>query len=73
MSRGNVTAYEYIFGDAPLKIEEPVMLSLETEENPVTADDEICLDLGLSRFIWRNMFFPETCFAYTISELEFKV
>ena len=46
MSRGNVTAYEYIFGDAPLKIEEPVMLSLETKENPVTADDEICLDLG---------------------------
>ena len=47
MSRGNVTAYEYIFGDAPLKIEEPMLLSLESEDAANDQGQEICLDLDL--------------------------
>jgi len=47
MSRGNVTAYEYIFGDAPLKIEEPMLFSLESEDTADEQDQEICLDLDL--------------------------
>ena len=49
LSKGNVTSYEYIFGDAPLKIEEPVLLSLESEDltQECNDSDEICLDLDL--------------------------
>ena len=48
MSHGNVTAYEYIFGEAPIKIEEPMLLTLEDSSvEPSNQDDEICLDLDL--------------------------
>jgi hypothetical protein len=44
MAKGNVTAYEYIYGEEPLKVEEPVLLT----STPDASDDDpegITLDL----------------------------